>query len=127
MPLSDALPACDRAVPGGAAVRRGGAGTARRLLEGRGLPSVAAEGFKAPGVVVSYTSDPEIQSSRKFLGQGLQTAAGVPLQCDEGSDFRTFRLGLVGLEKLGNVERSVRHLERALQAIAQQRPRAAAD
>ncbi len=86
----------------------------RHLLESRGINSVAADGFKAPGVVVSFTTDPEIQNSKKFLALGLQTAAGVPLQCDERSDFMTFRIGLFGLEKLHNVERSVAHLEAAL-------------
>jgi aspartate aminotransferase-like enzyme len=89
----------------------------RALFESRGLPSVAAEGFKAPGVVVSYTTDPEIQSSRKFLAEGLQTAAGVPLQCDEGADFMTFRVGLFGLEKWQNVDRTVAALESALDHI----------
>jgi aspartate aminotransferase-like enzyme len=89
----------------------------RALFESRGIPSVAAEGFKAPGVVVSYTEDPEIQSSKKFLGQGLQTAAGVPLQCDEPSDFMTFRIGLFGLEKWHNVDRTVGHLETALNSV----------
>ncbi len=89
----------------------------RALFESRGLPSVAAEGFKAPGVVVSYTTDPEIQSGRKFLAQGLQTAAGVPLQCDEGADFMTFRVGLFGLEKWHQVERTVGQLAGALEGI----------
>jgi aspartate aminotransferase-like enzyme len=89
----------------------------RALLTSRGFPSVAAKGFQAPGVVVSYTTDPEIQSSKKFLGQGLQTAAGVPLQCDEGADFHTFRVGLFGLEKLANVDRSVTYLADALDRI----------
>jgi aspartate aminotransferase-like enzyme len=86
----------------------------RALFESRGIRSVAADGFKAPGVVVSYTNDADIQNSKKFLALGLQTAAGVPLQCDEGSDFKTFRVGLFGLEKLHNVERSVGHLSTAL-------------
>jgi aspartate aminotransferase-like enzyme len=86
----------------------------RALFESRGLPSVAADGFKAPGVVVSYTTDPEIQSGRKFLDQGLQTAAGVPLQCDEGADFMTFRVGLFGLEKWHQVDRTVGQLAAAL-------------
>ena len=86
----------------------------RELLESRGFVSVAADGFKAPGVVVSYTTDPEIQYSKKFLALGLQTAAGVPLQCDERSDFMSFRIGLFGLEKLHNIDRSVAHLETAL-------------
>ncbi|OGA97210.1 MAG: class V aminotransferase [Burkholderiales bacterium RIFCSPHIGHO2_12_FULL_61_11] len=89
----------------------------RVLFESRGLPSVAAEGFKAPGVVVSYTQDPEIQSSRKFLAEGLQTAAGVPLQCDEPADFMTFRVGLFGLEKWHNVDRTVGQLAAALDKI----------
>ena len=86
----------------------------RDLLESRGILSVAADGFKAPGVVVSYTTDPEIQNSKKFLALGLQTAAGVPLQCDERPDFMSFRIGLFGLEKLHNIDRSVAHLETAL-------------
>ena len=89
----------------------------RALFERRGLASVAAEGFKAPGVVVSYTEDPDIQSGRKFLAQGLQTAAGVPLQCDEPADFMTFRVGLFGLDKWHNVERTVAQLAAALDKI----------
>jgi len=93
----------------------------RALFESRGFASVAADGFKAPGVVVSYTSDPEVQSGRKFLAQGLQTAAGVPLQCDEGPEFNTFRVGLFGLEKWHNVDRTVGHLAAALDRIAPSR------
>jgi aspartate aminotransferase-like enzyme len=89
----------------------------RELLVRKGFKSVAAEGFQAPGVIVSYTSDPEIQSSRKFLGIGLQTAAGVPLQCDEPADFRTFRIGLFGLEKLHNPERTAQSLEDGLNRL----------
>ena len=89
----------------------------RALLEGRGFKSVAAKGFQAPGVVVSYTEDAGIQSSKKFIDLGLQTAAGVPLQCDEGVDFKTFRIGLFGLDKLHNVDRTVQHLEHALNQI----------
>jgi aspartate aminotransferase-like enzyme len=86
----------------------------RALLEERGIRSVAAEGFKAPGVVVSYTNDAGMHNSKKFLALGLQTAAGVPLQCDEPADFMTFRIGLFGLEKLHNVDRTVGHLTEAL-------------
>ena len=86
----------------------------RSLLESRGFKSVAAQGFQAPGVVVSYTQDAEIQNSKKFLSLGLQTAAGVPLQCDEAKDFMTFRIGLFGLEKLHNPARSVTQLAQAL-------------
>ena len=89
----------------------------RQLFESRGLPSVAAEGFKAPGVVVSYTTDPDIQSGKKFMAQGLQTAAGVPLQCDEGADFKTFRVGLFGLEKWHQADRTVGQLAGALDRI----------
>ncbi|MFM7341689.1 MAG: aminotransferase class V-fold PLP-dependent enzyme [Betaproteobacteria bacterium] len=86
----------------------------RLLLSQAGFPSVAGPGFEAPGVVVSYTTDPDIQSSKKFLAAGLQTAAGVPLQCDEPADFRTFRIGLFGLEKWYHVDRTVGHLKTAL-------------
>lgn len=89
----------------------------RALLAGRGIASVAAPGFEAPGVVVSYTDDPEIKSGRKFAAVGLQTAAGVPLRCDEPDDFSTFRLGLFGLDKLRNVDRTVARLEAALDGI----------
>ena len=89
----------------------------RALLTSRGMPSVAAEGFQAPGVVVSYTTDPDIQSGKAFIAQGLQTATGVPLMCDEPSDFRTFRLGLFGLDKWADVDRSVGQLSKALDAI----------
>ena len=89
----------------------------RALLAGRGIASVAAAGFQAPGVVVSYTDDADMQSGRKFLGAGLQIAAGVPLQCDEPADFRSFRIGLFGLDKLGDIDRTVRHLEMALDGI----------
>ncbi len=89
----------------------------RALFEQRGIQSVAADGFKAPGVVVSYTTDAGIQNSKKFLALGLQTAAGVPLQCDEPADFMTFRVGLFGLEKLHNIDRSVAQLAAALDAM----------
>ena len=89
----------------------------RALFEGRGIVSVAAEGFKAPGVVVSYTEDAGMQNSKKFLAAGLQTAAGVPLQCDEPADFSSFRVGLFGLEKLHNVDRTVEQLRVALDAM----------
>ena len=89
----------------------------RALLVAKGFRSVAAEGFQAPGVVVSYTEDPEIHNGRKFAAAGLQIAAGVPLQCDEPEDFQTFRLGLFGLDKLQNVDRTVANLESALNQI----------
>jgi aspartate aminotransferase-like enzyme len=90
----------------------------RAVLARKGFRSVAAPGFEAPGVVVSYTDDPGVQNGSKFAALGLQIAAGVPLQCDEGADFRTFRLGLFGLDKLYDVERTVRRFEEALSAIA---------
>ena len=89
----------------------------RKHLSDKGMTSVAAPGFEAPGVVVYYTDDPEIQSGKKFAEQGLQIAAGVPLQCDEQDDFRTFRLGLFGLDKLHNIDRTVDNLIRALDKI----------
>ncbi|MDD0844449.1 aminotransferase class V-fold PLP-dependent enzyme [Pseudomonas sp. Gutcm_11s] len=89
----------------------------RALLASRGFKSVAAEGFEAPGVVVCYTDDAQIKNGSKFAAQGLQIAAGVPLQCDEPADFQTFRLGLFGLDKLGNVDRTVATLEQALDKV----------
>ncbi|MGR3821368.1 MAG: aminotransferase class V-fold PLP-dependent enzyme [Salipiger marinus] len=89
----------------------------RALLAARGVTSVAAEGFGAPGVVVSYTTDPEIQSGRAFVSGGAQIAAGVPLQCDEGPEFCTFRLGLFGLDKLRDVDGTVARLERVLAEV----------
>jgi aspartate aminotransferase-like enzyme len=89
----------------------------RALLAEKGIQSVAAPGFEAPGVVVCYTDDPDISTGKKFAAQGMQIAAGVPLQCDEPADFRTFRLGLFGLDKLHNVDRSVATLDKALGEI----------
>lgn len=86
----------------------------RALLASRGIRSVAAEGFGAPGVVVSYTDDPDVQSGSKFSAQGVQIAAGVPLQVDEPQGFSTFRLGLFGLDKLYDVDATVARLEEAL-------------
>jgi aspartate aminotransferase-like enzyme len=89
----------------------------RALLESKGIKSVAAEGFKAPGVVVNYTTDGDMQNGKKFAAQGMQAAAGVPLQCDEGDDYKTFRLGLFGLDKLHNIDRTVANLESVLDQI----------
>jgi aspartate aminotransferase-like enzyme len=89
----------------------------RALLQAKGFDSVAAEGWQSPGVVVSYTRNPDIKSGKAFAALGLQTAAGVPLQCDEGADFSTFRLGLFGLEKLRNVQRTVDTVAKALERL----------
>jgi aspartate aminotransferase-like enzyme len=89
----------------------------RALLEAKGFKSVAAPGFQAPCVVVSYTTDPDIQNGKKFMALGMQTAAGVPLQVGEREDFRTFRLGLFGLEKLLNIDRTVGHLSSTLDRL----------
>lgn len=89
----------------------------RTLLREKGVKSVAAEGFQAPGVVVSYTKDPDIHNGKKFLAEGLQIAAGVPLQCDEPEGFQTFRIGLFGLDKLHNIERTVANLNNAIDKV----------
>lgn len=89
----------------------------RAMLKGKGVTSVAAEGFGAPGVVVSYTSDPAIQNGSKFSALGMQIAAGVPLACDEPEGFMTFRLGLFGLDKLYDVEATVARLKAALDQV----------
>ncbi len=93
-------------------------GTAvRGIMKDKGLTSVAADGFGAPGVVVTYTEDPDIQTGKKFAAEGTQIAAGVPLQCDEPADFRTFRLGLFGLDKLYDVDGTVARLKRVLDKV----------
>jgi aspartate aminotransferase-like enzyme len=89
----------------------------RALLAQEGIRSVAAPGFESPGVVVCYTDDMEWHSGRAFVAQGLQIAAGVPLAIDEPADFRTFRIGLFGIDKLKDVDRAVQGLERALDAL----------
>ena len=89
----------------------------RALLEAKGFKSVAAPGFQAPCVVVSYTKDPDIQNGKKFMALGMQTAAGVPLQVGEREDFRTFRIGLFGLEKLLDIDRTFGHLSSALDRL----------
>jgi len=89
----------------------------RALLADRGLRSVAASGFQAPGVVVCYTDDDGLHTGKAFLGAGLQAAAGVPLRCDEPADFKTFRIGLFGLDKLYDVDRTVANLDVALGRI----------
>ncbi len=89
----------------------------RAMLKDKGVVSVAAEGFGAPGVVVSYTSDPEIQNGKKFAALGMQIAAGVPLQCDEPEGFSTFRLGLFGLDKLYDVDGTIGRLKRVLDQV----------
>ena len=89
----------------------------RALLKSKGVLSVAADGFGAPGVVVSYTSDPAVQNGSKFSEKGVQIAAGVPLACDEPENFMTFRLGLFGLDKLYNVKGTVERLERVIDQV----------
>jgi aspartate aminotransferase-like enzyme len=91
--------------------------TVRAMLAEKGVTSVAAEGFGAPGVVVSYTDDPAIQNGSEFRDLGLQIAAGVPLQVGEGAEFRTFRLGLFGLDKLADVPATVARLRRAVDQV----------
>ena len=89
----------------------------RNMLAARGVASVAAEGFQAPGVVVSYTDDPEVQAGRRFIAEGMQIAAGVPLQVGEGAEFRTFRIGLFGLDKLKDVPGTLARLERVIERV----------
>ena len=89
----------------------------RTLLWEKGFVSVAAEGFEAPGVVVCYTADDRLHNGSGFISHGLQTASGVPLMCDEPASFKTFRIGLFGLDKLHNRERTVANLRAALEAL----------
>ena len=89
----------------------------RELLASKGVKSVAADGFTAPGVVVAYTSDPDIKAGKPFAAEGVQIAAGVPLMCDEGDDYSSFRLGLFGLDKLYDVDASVARLDAVLSKV----------
>ena len=89
----------------------------RKLLENSGFTSVASKDFQSPSVVVSYTDNAEIKSGKLFMDQGVQIDAGVPLECDEGNDFMTFRIGLFGLDKLHNIERTVFNFKNALDKI----------
>ena len=89
----------------------------RAMLKAKGIQSVAADGFGAPGVVVSYTSDPDLQNGKKFMAEGMQIAAGVPLQCDEPEGFRTFRLGLFGLDKLYDVPATLQRLQTVVDKV----------
>ena len=89
----------------------------RSMLAKKGAVSVAAEGFGAPGVVVSYTDDPDIQNGSRFAAEGMQIAAGVPLACDEPEGFRTFRLGLFGLDKLYDVPGALARLKAVLEKV----------
>lgn len=89
----------------------------RALLRAKGIKSVAAEGFEAPGVVVAYTQDAGFQNGSKFAAEGMQIAAGVPLQCDEPDDFKTFRIGLFGLDKLYDVDTAVAKLATTLDKL----------
>lgn len=87
----------------------------RELLSSKGYKSVAADGFAAPGVVVCFTSDADMKTGKKFMQQGLQIAAGVPLRCDEPADFGSFRIGLFGLDKLHNIDQTVAYIADAIE------------
>lgn len=89
----------------------------RAMMAEKGFRSVAAPGFGAPGVVVCYTDDDGMQSAKKFTQAGVQIGAGVPLQCDEPADFKTFRIGLFGLDKLHDIERTVGTFAKVLDAV----------
>lgn len=92
-------------------------GRVRALLAEYGFASVAAADFAAPGVVVSYTGRADLQNGKAFAAQGIQIAAGVPLQVGEGADFQSFRIGLFGLDKLQHIDRTVASLQAALAAL----------
>lgn len=90
----------------------------RALFASKGFRSVAAEGFEAPGVAVFFTDNDTMKSGAPFLQQGLQVAAGVPLAIDEGDGYKSFRIGLFGIDKLANVDRTVGYLADALEKIS---------
>tara|TARA_B110000196_G_scaffold197806_1_gene169472 strand:+ start:141 stop:1289 length:1149 start_codon:yes stop_codon:yes gene_type:complete len=90
----------------------------RKMLELKGFKSLAANGFKSPTVVVSHTDDDDIHNGKRFMQEGVQIAAGIPLKCDEDENFQTFRIGLFGLDKLHNIERTVNHLRSAIERMS---------
>jgi len=89
----------------------------RALLDNAGFVSVAAKGFQAPGVAVYYTDNDELHSGRAFAAQGVQIAAGVPLQIGEPEGFKTFRIGLFGLDKLNDVDAAVKRFATCLEKV----------
>ncbi len=89
----------------------------RELMEGYGFKSLAADGFKSPTVVVSHTDRADFKNGSAFASVGLQIAAGVPLECGESAQFQTFRIGLFGMDKLMNIDRTVSHLDDALRKL----------
>jgi aspartate aminotransferase-like enzyme len=89
----------------------------RALMEKHGFVSVAADGFKAASVIVSFTTDPDMKTGKKFAEQGVQIAAGVPLEVGEPDDYMSFRIGLFGLDKLLNIDRTVTNFEVVLKKI----------
>ena len=93
----------------------------RAILAARGFASVAHADFAAPGVVVSYTVDPEIATGKAFVAEGMQVAAGVPLQVGEGDDYRAFRVGLFGIDKLKDVDAAAARFADALDRVIRAR------
>jgi aspartate aminotransferase-like enzyme len=89
----------------------------RSLIDDFGFKSLAAEGFKSPTVVVSHTDRADFKNGSAFAGVGMQIAAGVPLECGESPNFQTFRIGLFGLDKLLNIDRTISHLNKVLKEI----------
>ena len=89
----------------------------RTMMADRGVVSVAADGFGAPGVVVCYTEDPDIKSGKAFMEKGMQIAAGVPLQVGEPAGFSTFRLGLFGLDKLYDTDATLARLKEVVDQV----------
>ena len=96
----------------------------RDVLSRHGYKSVAAPGFEAASVVVSYTDDADEATGKTFAAAGMQVAAGVPLEVGEPADYRAFRIGLFGLDKLQNIDRTVELLDQTL-AKVQAKPAAA--
>ena len=89
----------------------------RELMDSYQYKSVAATGFEAPSVVVCFAPNADIKTGKAFAAQGLQIAAGVPLECGEREDYASFRIGLFGMDKLTDIDRTVAHLETALEGI----------
>lgn len=89
----------------------------RAMMAEKGVKSVAADGYGAPGVVVCYTNDPDVKTGKAFAAEGMQIAAGVPLQVGEPDSFSTFRIGLFGLDKLYDVDGTLARLKAVVDKV----------
>ena len=89
----------------------------RLIMEQRGFKSLAADGFKSPSVIVSHTTRDDFKNGAAFAKEGVQIAAGVPLECGESALFKTFRIGLFGLDKLADIDGTIANFSSVLDQL----------